>query len=1073
MVAGYSDAGDAQGAGPDRIEDVFALPPAPPATTRSFLTRPDVHGDLVAFTCEGDLWTGDLRTSAARRLTSDPGTETNARFSPDGGTLAFTANYDGGSDVYVMPVGGGAPKRLTYDPTGGALVQGWTPDGKAILFRSRRDTPVGSQNKLFTVPVGGGLAKELPVPHAEFGRLSPDGKLAYVPISNEWMNWFDYRAGAADQVWLADLKGGFRKLAASAGVETTPTWCGEKIYFVSERTGTRNLFRLGLDGKATPVTRYADAPVRYPSADAHRVVFEHGAGLALFDADSGEVRELRFDLASDRIADREVRFPLARYAMHPALGPTGKRILMESRGQIVSVAATDGDLRVLEKKSGTRAMWPVWSPDGKRFAFVSDRSGEMEVWTGAAEGGGEPTQLTHGLAAEPFAPIWSPNGARLAIVDREGRLRLIDAASGAITPVDVADVVGSYDNPNQQVAFSPDGKLLVFSHAGKDLVQSVVLYEVATGRRTTLSAPGVSASAPTFSVDGKFVVYLAETQLTPSGAPITGKYVFDSTMKVYLQALANDTESPFLPKNEEEGVVAPLAPGVAVAPSRVDWDGLEDRRIETPIPAGRYGFVAHVPGKILLLNSTSLPTVGGGAPSEVLSFDIEKRGMARVCDADAFEVSRDGKKMMILRGNAGVSVVDAGTGPTPAPPISLAPYTLTVEPEAEWRQIFAESWRVARDFYYDPGMRGLDWNAIRRKYEARLPLVGDRTDLTRVLVDMVSELRTGHSYVSSPPAAVARVPMGFLGAELSPEGDAAKIVKLYRGDGYAGDRSPLLEPGLKVKEGDYILAIAGQPIRRDQDPQALLIGLVGQTVAIMVNDKPTMTGARTIRVRPLASERALRYADWVVGRTAYVKRNGGADLGYSHIPDMMAGGLIGFTKGQYANLSADGMVYDFRYNGGGYVSSLILQDIASVPQLWFSPRAGSPWTRESWAIAGYKVALCNEQNFSDGELVIEDWKRLGLGPVVGKRTGGGEVGSGGGYNLVDGGKIYIPNYGAFGEKAWAIEGYGATPTVEVDEDPAAVMAGKDPQLDKAIALLKESIAKKPVRRPVRPPFPRG
>ena len=1052
---------------------MFAFPPAPSAPTRSFLTRPDVHGDLVAFTCGGDLWTGDLKTGAARRLTSDPGTETNARFSPDGSTLAFTANYDGGSDVYVMPVGGGAPKRLTYDPAGGATVQGWTPDGKAILFRSLRDTPVGRQNKLFTVPAGGGLAKAIPVPHAEFGRLSPDGRLAYVPISNEWMNWFDYRAGAADQVWLADLKGGFRKLAASAGVETTPTWCGEKLFFVSERTGTRNLYRLGLDGKATPVTKYADAPVRYPSADAHRVVFEHGAGLALYDADSGETRELRFDLASDRIADREVRFPLARYAMHPALGPTGKRILMEARGQIVSVAATDGDLRVLEKKAGARAMNPVWSPDGKRFAFLSDRTGEMEVWTGAAEGGGEPTQLTRGLAAEPFAPIWSPDGARLAIVDREGRLRLVDVASGAITPVDVAEGLGSYDNPNQQAAFSPDGRLLVFSHAEAQFVQTVVLYEIATGKRATLSPPGVYASAPTFSADGKFVVYLLNNQLAPSEVPITGKYVFDNTTKVAMQALARDTASPFLPKSDEEGAVAPPAPGVAVAPSRVDWEGLADRRIETPVPAGRYTFVAHVPGKILLLNGTGLAAIGGGAPSEVVSFDMAGRTMTRICDADAFEASRDGKKLMIVRGGAGVSVVDAGTGPTVAPPIPLSAYTLTVEPEAEWRQIFAESWRVARDFYYDPGMHGLDWAAVRRKYEARLPLVGDRTDLTRLLVDMVSELRTGHAYVSSPPAAVARIPMGFLGADLAPEGDAARIVKLYRGDGYAGDRSPLLEPGLGVEEGDYILAIAGQPIRSDQDPQALLVGLVGQTVAIMVNDKPTMVGARTIRVRPLASERALRYADWVVGRAAYVKRNGGADLGYAHIPDMMAGGLVGFTKGQYANLNADGMVYDFRYNTGGYVSALLLQDIAAVPGLDFSPRAGAFWHREDWAIAGYKVALCNEQNFSDGELVIEDWKRLGLGPVVGKRTGGGEVGSGGGYNLVDGGKIYIPNYGAFGEKGWVIEGYGATPTVEVDEDPAAVMAGRDPQLDKAIALLKASIAKEPVRRPVRPPFPRG
>ncbi len=1052
---------------------MLAFPALLAASARSFLTRPDVYGDTVAFTCEGDLWLGDLKTSAARRITSDPGNETNARFSPDGSTIAFTGNYDGGQDVYVMPAEGGAPKRLTFDPAG-ALVQGWTPDGKGILFRSRRNTPVGGEDRLFVVPVGGGLAKELPVPRAEFGRLAPDGRLAYVPVSNEWMNWFDYRAGAADQVWLADLKGGFRKLASSSGVETTPTWCGSKLFFVSERTGTRNLFRVDpTTGKATPITKYDDAPVRYPSADAHRVVFEHGSGLAVYDADTDKTTELKFDLASDRIRGREMRIPLARYAMHPSVGPTGKRILMESRGQIVSVATEEGDLRVLEKKAGTRAMWPVWAPDGKRFAFVSDRSGEMEVWLGDAAGGNEPAQLTHGLAAEPFAPIWSPDGKRMSIVDRDGRLRLVDATTGTIVPVDVADVVGSYDNTNQQVAFSPDGKLMAFSHVGNDQLSSVFLFEIATSKRVKLSAAMVNAYAPAFSADGKFVLYLADTQITPVQTSINGKYGFDNPTKVYLQALASDTESPFLPKNAEEGAAPPTPAATPAAPAHVDWDGLADRRIESPIPAGRYTQVQHVPGKILLLNATSLPEVGGSAPSELISFDIDHKAMTRVCDADGFDKSFDNRKIMVRRGNAGVAVVDAATGPASAAPISLAPYTLTVQPEMEWRQIFEESWRIARDFYYDPGMRGLDWSAVRKKYEARLPMVGDRTDLTRLLVDMVSELRTGHSYVVPPPAAIARIPMGFLGADLAPEGNVAKIVKLYRGDGFSGDRSPLLEAGLRVKEGDYILAIAGQPIQKDQDPQALLVGLVNQTVAVMVNDRPTMEGARTIRVRPLASDRALRYADWVQGRAEYVRKNGGSDLGYAHIPDMEAGGLVGFAKGQFPNVNAEGMVYDFRYNGGGFVSSLILQDIASVPELWFSPRAGGFWTRESWAVAGHKVALCNEQNFSDGELVIEDWKRMGLGPVVGKRTGGGEVGSGGGYALVDGGSIYIPNYGAFGEKAWAIEGYGATPTVEVDEDPAAVEAGKDPQLDKAIALLKEAIAKNPVRRPVRPPYTRG
>ena len=1023
----------------------------------------------MVFTCEGDLWRGDARTGSARRLTSDPGTETYARFSPDGTLIAFSANYDGGSDVYVMPADGGAPKRLTYDPAG-AQVQGWTPDGKAVLFRSRRETAVGSENKLFTVPVTGGLAKRVPVPRAEFGSLASDGRLAYVPVSNEWMNWFDYRAGAADQVWLADLKGGFRKLAASTRIETTPVWAGTKLFFVSERTGVRNLYTLDpASGRATPVTKYADAPVRYPGADAHRVVFEHGAGLALYDADAGTTKELAFDLASDRIRSREMRVPLAAFAKNPDLGPTGKRVLMEARGQIVSVAAENGDFRVLEKQAGTRAMAPVWSPDGKRFAFLSDRTGEVEIWLGDAAGGKEPLQLTHGLAAEPFPPVWAPDGKRLAIVDRAGRLRVVDAQNGALTLVDTEGITGSYDNPNQQVAFSPDGNLLAYSHNPLAGNVTVRLYEIGSRRTATVSNPNVNADRPAFSADGKFLLFLAASNLSPQGSPITGKYGFNDPMKVEMIALTDDAASPFLPKNDEEGVVpkpeakTPAAP----KPMEVVWDGLAERTIETPVPAGNYESVQHVPGRLLLLNAEP------GKPNVLLAFDMEKSSMSVVAPADAFQKSLDGKKIMLRRGNATVTVLDAMTGPTPAPPVSLAPYTLTVQPEAEWRQIFDESWRIARDFYYDPKMRGLDWNAVKTRYAAQLPLVGDRTDLTRLLKDMVSELKTGHAYVGGPAAAVARVPMGFLGAELGMEGDAAKIVKLYHGDGFGGDRSPLLEPGLKLKEGDYILAIAGQPVRRDQDPQALLVGLAGQTVALLVNDKPTAEGARTVRVKPLASDRALRYAEWVQGRAAYVREHGGPNLGYAHIPDMVDGGLVGFAKGHYPNVRADGMVYDTRYNTGGYVSSLLLQDIAARPVFYWATRTDGDWTREGWANAGYKVAICNEGNFSDGELFIETWKAMKIGPVVGKRTGGGEVGSGGGYDMVDGGKIYIPNYGAFTDGGWIIEGVGATPDVEVDQDPAAVMAGRDPQLDKAIALLKEAIAKNPVKRPVRPPFKKG
>lgn len=1039
---------------------------------RAAMTKPDIHGDLVVFTCEGDLWLGSVKDGSARRITSDPGTETNARFSPDGSMIAFTANYDGGTDVYVMPIAGDSPRRLTYDPKG-AEVLGWTPDGRSVVFRSRRQSPVGGVRRLWTVPASGGQPTMLPVPQGEFASFSASGKLAYVPVSNEWANWFRYQAGRADDIWSYDpTTRAFARLTNYAGVDTTPVWLGNNVVFVSERSGVGNLWMLR-SGVAEPaqLTKYGDAPVRYPGSDGHRVVFQHGLGLAVYDPEANGTTELRFAMNSDRVHAREQRVRLAQWAKNPAIGPTGKRVLVEVRGQIVSVAGENGDFRVLENHPGARAMYPVWAPDGKRFAFVSDRSGEFEIWIGDAAGGAEPRQLTRGLKANVISLLWSPDGGKLALQDRTQRTILIDAATG-VSRVLGNGTASSYDNATA-IAFSPDGKRIAFMQTEPNWFSAVYLGDTASGQVTRVNAFNVNATAPAFSTDGKFLLFIADTQLSAFDVPITQRIAFDNTSRVYMAPLTTDAVSPFLPKNDEEADDTPKP----AAGSLLPIDQVSPGAIEVPMAAGRYTRVRHVPGRLLVQGLVSAPPAGGipNGLGELLSFDLDKRLVTRIMGGiDGFDVSKDGKKALV-QANGGFSVIDATSGPTGFAPINLSPYSLVIDPDKEWRQVFEESWRVARDLFYDPNMHGVDWNAVHRKYAAMLPMVGDRGDLTRLLKDMVSELNAGHAYITDPTPVTGRIPMGFLGIDTTlerGETPALRITKIYRGDNYAGSRSPLAEAGLGVKEGMYILAIAGQRITTDQEPQALLVGAVGQTIALVVNDHPSLTGARTIRVRPLASEDALRYADWVLGRAEYVRTHGGENFGYAHIPDMMAAGFVGFSKGQYANVYKDAMVYDVRYNTGGYVSSLILETIAAKPIAWWQPREGGNWTREGWASIGYKVALCNEVNFSDGELFIETWKRMKIGPVIGKRTGGGEVGSGGGYELADGGLIYVPNYAAFADGKWLVEGTGATPDIEVDQDPAAVMAGRDPQLDKAIEALKARLKAAPIVRPTHPEFPR-
>jgi tricorn protease len=1044
-----------------------------PADQQNFWTKPDIHGDMAVFTCEGDLWLGSIKDHTARRITNHPGTETWARFSPDGTMVAFTANYDGGTDVYVMPVDGGSPKRLTYDPAN-AQVMSWTPDGKFVVFRSRRNNPPGGHNKLYEVPVDGGQSTALPIPQGEFGDIAGNGQLAYVPSSAEWMNWFHYQGGAADDIWLADLNTHkFTQLTTSPNIDTTPTWCDGNIYYVSQSEGTSNLFEVDPSSKATKEVTHFELPVRYPGSDADHVIFELGPGLGIYDPKTGDSQKLSFDLNSDEIHSRETRMPLAPEVTRAAIGPSGKRILVEARGQIWSVAAENGDARVVENQPGARSIDGSWSPDGKTIAFISDRSSENQVWTVPAVGG-TPTKLTTTLKGEYSPLVWSPDGNWLATVERSTAINLINAKTGEVQQLDISPNYSSYDSFSPDVRFSPDSKLLAYTRIEDNWNLAVWAHDIAANKNVLVSDTTVNSFGPAFTPDGKFLAFLCDREFHAAPTNPTG-FAVDNTTRVTLATLAPDVTSPFLPKNDEEGT--PEAAKPADAPKVVpNLDGIQLRTINVPMPAARYSKIIAVGGRLLVLDRTAGP-LGDGGPTQLIAFDIDKAKTTTLnSNVDDVEAASDGKKILVMHG-ATPCVLDVATGPFDGNDgaVALGSYTLTVEPKEEWKQIFHESWRIARDFFYDPGMHGLDWNAVEKDYESRLAYVGDRSDLSRLLKDMVSELNVGHEYITDPTPPIRRVPVGYLGADLEQVAgqDAVRIKRILRGSTFdLTTRSPLLEPGLNVHEGDYVVSVAGQPIKRDQDIQALLIGTPGQVVAVGINSQPSMVGARIIRVKPLSSESVLRYSDWVEGRREYVRTHGGADLGYLHMTDMSAAGLTQFSEGHFPNVFKNGMIYDTRDNGGGYISSLILQDIASKPQIFWHPRYGAPWAREGWAPIGYKVAIGNGGNFSDGELFLETWRRLKVGPIVGTRTGGGEVGSGGGYNLIDHGQIYVSNYGAYSsEGGWVIEGKGVTPDYTVEQDPTAVMAGKDPQLDKAIELMEAMIKKSPPHRPATPPFP--
>ena len=1044
------------------------------AAPSSFCTRPDIHGDAIVFTCEGDLWLGSVKAGTAHRITSAPGEETNAKISPDGKLVAFNAQYNGGIDVYVMPLAGGAPKRLTYDPVG-ARVEGWSADGRSVLFLSQRSHQNGPMPLLYSVAVGGGIPLRLPVPQVMFAAQRSDGLVAYVPSSREWANWFRYRAGQTDIVWTFNPSTrNFKRLTEGKYVVTSPTWCDNQVYAASERDGISNIARIDpATGTETEVTRYTDAPARYPSSDGRRVIFEHGPELAVFDPATKQVTELRLDLNSDRIHTLPQRASVAVNMASNAVGPTGKRIAIEARGQVVTVSTEDGEPRVIDDLPGTRSSLPAWSTDGKRIAFVSDRTGENEIWIADALGAGHPTQLTHGLHANTFSPRWTGDDTHIVVADRSGRILCVSMPAGVVTVVDTSPGLGSYDD-HLNFDISPDGKYIAYEHNGENWLTSVHIYEIATGKSAPLCGPDVNSYYPAFTADGKFVAYLADRALDPFIA-VTQKIAYDNVTKVNLIPLAKDTPSPFLPKIEDEGVATPK-PATADNKTKVDFDGLADRVIDVPLRAGRYTAMTSASGRLLLTDHPDPLGFNGPTPHAglLVSFDFESKAASTIAGGiDSATVSADRKKLLLVRGPA-LSMMDASAGAgAHETPVPLGSVAVTIDPVAEWKEVFEESWRMARDLYFDPGMHGVDWTAVRKRYEAQLPLVGSREDLTRLEADMLSELSTGHCYISDPSPRVTGPGYGFLGADFEPVAGsrAIKVARILRADEFdPGRRSPLTTPGVNVHEGDYVLAIDGVPVDPNQDVQASLIGAGGQVVALTVNSSPSLTGAHIVYARALASEGELRYEDWVEGRRAYVASHGGANLGYLHIPDMEDGGAVGFQKGVLNNVLKDGMIYDTRFNGGGFIGPILEETMAAHPIDWFQVRYGTSWTSENWANIGYKAAICNEFNFSNGELFCEVWKRMKIGPLVGHVTGGGLVGSGGGYRLVDNGLVYVPNYGAFVDGQWIVEGTGATPDIAVDQDPAAVLAGHDPQLDKTIEVLEKLIADHPPKKPVHPPF---
>ena len=1051
----------------------------------------DLHGDLVVFTYEGDLWLADVGGGDARRITSHPGNEANAKFSPDGTQLAFTGSYDGGVDVYVMDVRGGEPRRLTWHPAADQVLD-WHPDGERILFRSNRVWP-NREFETYLVSVHGGLPERLPLDRGGLASLSPDGsKVAYNRISREARTWKRYQGGMAQEIWLADLNdGSIKKLTDWPGSDNFPMWNGQTIVFNSDREDSKlNLYAMNADGSGVRrLTRLTDYDVKYPSmGDKGRVIFQNAARLHVLDLASGVEKPLDITIRSDRPRFREEFVEVAPRTGSFRLSPAGERVLIEARGEILNLPAEDGDPVDLTHASGSREKDAAWSPDGKWIAFISDRTGEEEIWL-TDQKGVTVRQLTSGGTGLMLPPVWSPDSKHLIYADKFLRLNLVSIESGRRKVIAQSDYDDAWERWGiQDYVWSPCSHWIAYSSQGHNMNESIFLYSLDAGQTTRVTDDWHTDWSPSFSGDGDYLYFLSNRTFEPIMGWQDQNHVFLDMTRPYLVLLRKGMASPFATQDVLVGEDEEAENKDDDAATLIDLEGIAGRVLAcVGVPAGTYFRLEAVDGGFVYLQKNELDflkyeTVNDRttAPYELIKYVVADAETSSLMDGlTNYHLSPDGKKMAYRCGTM-VGVVDAGSAASVGDgSIETSGLSLRVDRKAEYLQIFDEAWRIQRDWFYDPGMHGVDWAGIRDKYRRFVPDCGTRGDLNYLIGEMISELNIGHTYIFGGDDADGgdRVRAGLLGCDLVAGGKQKyyRIANIVDGVSWDPDqRSPLAEPGCGAVEGDLLTAIDGEEITTADNPYRLLQDKAGRWVTLTLNAKPGEKGAKTCRVRTLGSERDIRYREWVEGNRAAVEKAGRGRIGYMHLPDMMTGGLIEFGKAFYPQFAKEALIIDERYNGGGFVGDQIIDRLERVLWAMNQPREGKMGRNPERAFHGPIVVLINEDTGSNGEYFAYAIKVKKLATLIGMRTWGGAVGIEPHQDMVDGGGTTPPQFGPIGmDGTWIIEGHGVEPDIVIQNMPADVVAGKDAQLEKAVSVLLERLEKEGDRwrLPSRPSYP--
>jgi tricorn protease len=1088
------------------------------------LRYPAISRDLIAFVYAGDIWVVEAGGGTARQLTSHEGQELFPRFSPDGRSIAFTGQYDGRRQVYVMPAAGGTPRQLTFyndavglPPRGGVdnQVLGWTPDGTKVLFNAHRTPWSDRISRPHLVPAQGGMEQPLPMLEGAGGWLSPDGRrYAYTPIMREFRTWKRYKGGRAQDIWIYDLAGNTaEQITTYEGTDNQPVWIGETIYFTSDRGANQklNLWAYDLKSRQTrQVTTHDRDDVLWPSGGPGGIVYENGGRIYRFDPATSRTIEVPVRIASDLRHTVSSVKAVRSEIQSMGLSPTARRALFEAHGDLFTAPARDGEIRNLTATPGVRETAPSWSPDGQWVAYLSDRTGEYEIHVRRADGSGEERRVTTDGDTWRFAPAWSPDSRRLAYGDKRQRLRVVDVATGRTIDVDRA----LYSDLTTY-RWSPDSRWITYvKESAETRLPAIWVYSLEERRPRQLTSGRAADSEPVFDPQGRYLYFLSNRDFNLTFSGFEFNYLYTDPTRVYVGLLARDGPALFLPQSDEEPrreddalrpPAAPKPPPPAAAPPkpeppaaaatpsaapaaptandtgkpdvaspaavtvRIDVEGFEARVRAVPGPPADYRTLSATDRAVLYL-------AGTGERTRIAMYDLQDRRESTVLTAvDDYVLAQDGKKLLFRKGAAfGISDVRADQKTTDGV-LALDRMSVRVEPREEWRQMYRDAWRILRDWFYDPGMHGVNWGDVREQYAELLAHVADRSDLDYIFGELGGELSAGHVYVQPAPGGErARVEGGLLGADIQADASGVfRVARIYQGENWhEGFRSPLTEPGVNVEVGDYILAVDGAPTKGVDNFYRLLDGKAGRVVTLVVSRSPG-GATREERVRPITSEQNLRYLDWVEATRRRVAEMSGGRIGYIHLPNTAVEGNRELFKHFYPQAGKDALIIDVRYNGGGFIPDRMIELVARPVLNYWARRGLEPTPTPAFASAGPKVALINGQAGSGGDAFPYYFRREGLGPLIGTRTWGGLIGLSGNPPLLDGGTITVPTFRFLGTAgAWEVEGVGVAPDIEVIDRPDLVAQGRDPSLEKGVEVLLEALKKNPPH-PIRvPPAPR-